>query len=340
MPLPRIDKQRYLSAELARVEWERVWMRSWLLAAHVSELRAEGDVVRFDVGAESVIVVRGSARVRAFHNACQHRGTRLVEADGARLGSLRCPYHHWEWSLDGALRNVTRPETFPCGAAAEELHLSEVRCEEWQGFAWIALGEPAAPLDAWVAPVAAEIERGSPAALALVRSTSVEIDCNWKTSVDVHAEGYHLATLHPELAGEVDLSGVVQQPRDRHGFSRVPLRRGGEKRTVHLFPNVQLNFGADGLELYRHRPDARDVERMTFDEVVYSRARGPVPRPPERRHGRAGEVDLGPVLGADVALLPRIQRGMRSAGFAGAYLSNEETLVANFHRALDAMMGV
>ena len=51
--------------------------------------------------------------------------------------------------------------------------------------------------------------------------------------------------------------------------------------------------------------------------------------------------ELGHFLeSADVALLPRIQRGMRSAGFAGAYLSNEETLVANFHRALDAMMGV
>jgi ring hydroxylating enzyme alpha subunit len=75
---------------------------------------------------------------------------------------------------------------------------------------------------------------------------------------------------------------------------------------------------------------------MQFDEIVFARSR-PTPEP-QRRSGRAGDVDLGPVLGADVALLPRIQRGMRSRGFAGAYLSSGEALVQSFHRALDAMM--
>jgi nitrite reductase/ring-hydroxylating ferredoxin subunit len=338
MTLPRMNKQRYVSPELARLEWERVWKRSWLLAAHVSGLREAGDVVRFDVGPESILVVRGApgdAGVRSFFNVCQHRGTRLVDADAAHVRSLRCPYHHWEWSLDGALRNVPRAETFLCGAPAGELRLRDVRSELRHGFVWVALAEPVEEIDRWLEPIAPELERLAAASLSLVRATTVDVECNWKTSVDVHSEGYHLATLHPELAGAVDFAGVVLEPRDRHGLSRVPLRSGGEKRTIHVFPNVELNSSAEGLELYRHRPDARDVERMVFEELVLA------PRavlPPERRRGRVGEVDLGPVLGADVELLARIQRGMHSEGFSGAYLSSEESLVENFHRALDAMM--
>jgi nitrite reductase/ring-hydroxylating ferredoxin subunit len=336
MTLPRMDKQRYLSPEFARAEWERVWKRSWLLAAHTSELRQPGDVVRFDVGPESVVIVRGlGGDVRAFFNVCQHRGTRLIDADTVRVSSLRCPYHHWEWALDGSLHSVPRAETFRCGAPAGELRLHEIACEVRHGFVWVALSEPLEAIDPWLAPIALELGELAGASLALLRATSVEVECNWKTSVDAHGEAYHLATLHPELAGAIDIAGITLETRDRHGISRVPLRRGGEKRTIHVFPNVELNSGAEGLELYRHRPDARDVERMVFDEVVLAPH---AVAHPERRRGRAGEVDLGPVLGADVALLPRIQRGMRSSGFAGAYLSSEESLVANFHRALDAMM--
>ena len=113
-----------------------------------------------------------------------------------------------------------------------------------------------------------------------------------------------------------------------------------DKQQVYVFPNVQLNLTAAGLELYRHRPHPTDPGRMFFDEQAYARAApGAAARAePTRRRIRHGEASLGPVMGADVDLLPGLQRGMASRGFRGLYLGADEACIENMHRALDAYL--
>ena len=113
----------HLDPEVYRLELERIWRRGWLFAAHTAELRHAGDRSVFDVGDGSALIVRGEdGALRAFHNVCRHRGSRLVDSAIASFDGLpgysaatstgvgrgvaadpyiRCPYHQWAYRLDG-----------------------------------------------------------------------------------------------------------------------------------------------------------------------------------------------------------------------------------------------
>ena len=78
-----IPKERYTSAEFARLEWERMWTRTWLYAGPLSDLTRVGDYFTFEIGRESIVVVRsGPDRVEAFYNVCQHRASQVVLSRG------------------------------------------------------------------------------------------------------------------------------------------------------------------------------------------------------------------------------------------------------------------
>src|SRR5512143_2320115 len=75
-----IPKERYTSPEFARLEWQRMWTKVWLLAGRESDLHAPGDYFTFEIGPESVLVVRQpDGAIAARYNVCMHRGNRLRE---------------------------------------------------------------------------------------------------------------------------------------------------------------------------------------------------------------------------------------------------------------------
>jgi phenylpropionate dioxygenase-like ring-hydroxylating dioxygenase large terminal subunit len=54
----RIPKERYTSPRFAELEWERMWTRTWLLAGFESDIPEAGDYFTFEIGHESVLVIR------------------------------------------------------------------------------------------------------------------------------------------------------------------------------------------------------------------------------------------------------------------------------------------
>jgi hypothetical protein len=102
---------------------------------------------------------------------------------------------------------------------------------------------------------------------------------------------------------------------------------------------VQLNFMARSLEVYRHRPSGSDPLATLFDEQSYELLPPGAPvRPRRARRIKHGEAPLGPVMGADVDLLPLLTRGMASRGFPGLCLGAREGCIANMHRAIDGYL--
>ena len=112
-----------------------------------------------------------------------------------------------------------------------------------------------------------------------------------------------------------------------------------DKRQFYVFPNVQLNFSALSLEVYRHRPHRTDPEMAFFDDLGLVRPSLAPAGEPKRTRMRTGDAPLGSTLGADLELVPRLQRGMRSSGFRGLTLSSLEAGIANMHRVLDEYLG-
>src|SRR5258707_1366444 len=94
-----LDRQYFVTDEMFAAEHEKIFFRSWLLAGHASQLDKPGSYFLFEIERESVIVVRdGAGEIRAFHNHCRHRGSRLCHETQGTLGSsILCPYHAWTY---------------------------------------------------------------------------------------------------------------------------------------------------------------------------------------------------------------------------------------------------
>ena len=73
-----IPNERYISPTYFQREIEHLWPRTWQWACREEHIPEPGDYVVYDVGPYSIIVVRtGSEEVKAYRNACTHRGTKL-----------------------------------------------------------------------------------------------------------------------------------------------------------------------------------------------------------------------------------------------------------------------
>jgi phenylpropionate dioxygenase-like ring-hydroxylating dioxygenase large terminal subunit len=219
-----IPKERYTSSEFMRLEWERMWTRVWLLAGRESDATTPGDYFTFEIGPESILVCRDrQGRLGAHYNVCLHRGNRLCEPGMGRAASFTCAFHGWDWDLDGALRCAVDAKTFSQGIP-KGLRLSPVRCETWGGFVWINLDPNAGPLHEYLEVIPQDLEPYRMADQVVVDDFTIEVGCNWKTSVDAFNEAYHLAATHPQLIEWTDDVNVPIDLYDRH--SRFVLRTG------------------------------------------------------------------------------------------------------------------
>src|SRR3546814_8667124 len=87
--------------------------------------------MKFDIGPESFIVVRGdNGGLHAHYNVCPHRGSQLVRDDMGSQNSFTCPFHSWQFDLDGKNTRVTDAETFRPDVLCHDKNLSSGRVEE------------------------------------------------------------------------------------------------------------------------------------------------------------------------------------------------------------------
>ncbi len=91
----------------------RVWRRTWLLAAHESDLAAPGSYATFERSGAPIVLVRGQDdRIRAFYNSCRHRGAPVVRDACGTAKRLTCQYHSWSYDLTGSLKAVPDARSF------------------------------------------------------------------------------------------------------------------------------------------------------------------------------------------------------------------------------------
>ena len=85
----------YTSPEFYEREVDRIFMRTWNFVGRADLIPKPGDYLTVDLVGVPVILIHGDDGViRAFSNACRHRGTRLLSSEG-NCRAIRCPYHSW-----------------------------------------------------------------------------------------------------------------------------------------------------------------------------------------------------------------------------------------------------
>lgn len=194
-----VPKADYLSEDFAKAEAEYLWPKVWQIACRLEEIPNVGDFVTYDIVNDSIVVVRvGENEIRAFHNSCQHRGTRLTNGCGA-MKQFVCPFHGWRWKLDGQNIHVTDEKDWNGRLNRDELQLAAVQVDTWAGWVWINMDPEAAPLRDFLAPVIERCDKFDFHELRFRWYKTVKVPVNWKVSLEAFNEAYHVPQTHPEV---------------------------------------------------------------------------------------------------------------------------------------------
>ncbi len=191
----------YRDAEFFEREQQAIFRSSWQLVCHLSDVALPGDFHTFEFGGESVVVLRAEdGAVRAFHNVCRHRASRLLDGPRGHCGRrITCPYHAWTYALDGRLVAVPRRDSFS-GLDKARHGLEPLEHELFMGFVFVrfapglpSVGEMAAPYVHELAPY--RMEELVPLGRVTLRPRAV----NWKNVADNYSDGLHINVAHPGL---------------------------------------------------------------------------------------------------------------------------------------------
>ena len=149
---------------------------------------------------ESIIVLRDSeGEIRAHHNVCRHRGTRLVAEPQGRLPkSIQCMYHAWTYALDGTLIGapfMDEVESF----CTQDYPLQSASVAIWEGCIFINLAEEPEPFEKAFAGLLDRFGSWTMGELEIAHSITYEVPANWKLIFQNYSECYHCPSLHPVL---------------------------------------------------------------------------------------------------------------------------------------------
>ena len=193
---------RYVDADFARLEFERLWSTAWQVAARLDEIPQSGDFTVYDIGDQSVLLVRVDEHtVKAYHNFCPHRGTALGEGAGSfAAGRIICPFHGWRWDLRGQNQYVLERQEFRDGnLCANDVRLREVHSVVFAGFVFVNFARTPQPFDDFIAPVRQWIEDFAIGDMHHYWWKSIEVPANWKVAQEAFFEAYHVSATHPQL---------------------------------------------------------------------------------------------------------------------------------------------
>jgi len=287
----QIPTARYTLPAWKALEDARLWPRVWQIACTVDCVPSPGDYWEYQIADLSIFVVRGDdGELRAFQNACPHRGNTLLRGNGSGLDQIRCAYHHWCFDLRGRLRSISSedgtrgPASTPDArnAGGGRLGLVPARVGVWGGFVFVNPDAECEPLTAFLEELPAELAWVGMERFSCDAFLTVPVACNWKVVVDAFIETYHLHAVHPQMLAIADDVHTPITLYDRHTKFVQPYgvpspRRQGSVSSQELWESFVQNLGhrmgipfADSGEPGPHPPIA---EGQTIRDVLIGRIR-------------------------------------------------------------------
>jgi phenylpropionate dioxygenase-like ring-hydroxylating dioxygenase large terminal subunit len=197
----RVPASHYLDPARFEQERARIFRRLPLVVALSCELQGPGAYRALTAAGVPVLVARGSdGAVRAFLNACSHRGAQVVLDGSGTARRFVCPYHAWAYDERGALVGILSAGDF--GEIDKSCHgLTALPCAERAGLVWVTL-DPASrlDLDTFLCGYDALLDEFGFAGWHLVARREVA-GPNWKIAYDGYLDLYHLPILHKNTFG-------------------------------------------------------------------------------------------------------------------------------------------
>ena len=210
-----VAAERYYDEAFFKLERDEVWSHTWQMACRLEEIPNVGDYTVYKIFDRSVILLRTKDGVKAFLNACRHRGVLLARGNGNCAGrGFRCPFHGWRWDEEGKSSFVFGREIFREEQITHaEIDLAPVRIDFWAGCAFINFDDNAPGLRESLGPVAERMDARNTDKLKMDWWFGTVLPTNWKLSMEAFMEGYHVMQTHPQLFA-VSPGATLQFGRD------------------------------------------------------------------------------------------------------------------------------
>ena len=335
----------YVDARIAELESRTVFSKTWQVIGRTDQVEKPGDFLTFTLAGEPLVAVRGNDGIlRAFYNVCRHHAAAVMTEACGHAQILHCPYHGWNYGLDGSLKGMPEFEgvkNFERGANG----LVSVRVATWEKFVFVNLDESTESLEQFLGAL---IKRMAPLQVTNLHyfGTRVyDIACNWKVFVDNYLDGgYHVPHLHKGLNSVLDYKQYTIENEDRYCLQSSPMvessedaatgatRKGDRAWYFWQYPNFMINCYAGYMDTNLVIPLDVDHCRVIFDFYFAD-----VSSEGARKYNEES-INVGDrVQGEDLGICEAVQRGLKSRAYGAGRLSvRREAGEHLFHRLLAA----
>ncbi len=334
----------YVDSRIAELERDAVFARTWQLIGRVDQMEKSGQFVTATVAGEPIVGVRGNDGVlRAFYNVCRHHAAAVVTEPCGIASILHCPYHGWNYGLDGSLKGMPEfdgVENFD----RQQNGLVPVKVETWEKFVFVNLDPQAGSLRDFLGGL---VKRVAPLKVGMLHyfdSRSYDIACNWKVFVDNYLDGgYHVPHLHKGLSSVLDYKEYTIENEDRFCLQSTPMvsssedaatgatRKGDRAWYFWQYPNLMINCYEGYMDTNLVLPIDADHCRVIFDFYFSDISE-------QARAYNQQSVAVGArVQDEDLGICEAVQRGLKSRAYQAGRLSvRREAGEHLFHRLLAA----
>ena len=360
----------YLSRETFEREKEQIFYHEWFCAGREEQLPRPGDWLVVDVLGESILVVRDkTGQLRAHYNVCRHRGSRLCNADGhgvnlnggvTAAGTIRCPYHLWTYSLEGALLSAPHLRESD-GLRKQDFSLYPVGVETWGGFFFLNLtpeeAKQAGHTLAWqLGPIPERIQRYPLSELRSAHKLTYDVAANWKVIMENYNECYHCAGVHPELCevvpafrehggAHLDWEQGIDHREGAFTFTRsgvtnrAPFPTLSQEENIRhkgelIYPNFMLSLSPEHAAAFLLWPLAPGQTRIVCDFLFHP---DEIAKPDFDPSDAVEFWDL--INRQDWAICERVQLGMQSREHKFGYYAPMEDLSLDIRRYIHERLG-
>ncbi len=250
--------------------------------------------------------------LRAYFNACRHRGTRLVPGQG-RIGEFRCPFHAWRWNLDGSLKFQADAANFEPRSDAE-LCLPQCRVDTWGGWVFVNMDGGAEPLADYLDPSPSRLDGFKLEDMRIAWYKTVILPANWKTALDAFIESWHVPG-HPPPAPAARQAARPRRPSPSASSTAPPSTSSSGYHSRHadvfrygpdgdatrlraaygvdpqaIYTNVEYSLRELGA-LYLKTDLAAAAELRTIDAAPTAQRAMPSTSSSAEKHARAAGID-------------------------------------------------
>ncbi|MFZ1928207.1 MAG: aromatic ring-hydroxylating dioxygenase subunit alpha [Candidatus Sulfotelmatobacter sp.] len=334
----------YTDPRIAELERLSVLSKTWQLVARTDQVRAPGRFVSTTVAGEPLVVVRGNdGTLRAFYNVCRHHAAAVVTEPCGQASILHCPYHGWNYGLDGSLKGMPEFDGVENFDRAQN-GLVPIRVETWECFVFINLDNNAVPLADFLGGLAKRVAPLGISKLHYFDRRTFNIRCNWKVFVDNYLDGgYHVPHLHKGLNSVLDYKHYTIENEDRYCLQSSPMvtsaedaatgatRKGDRAWYFWQHPNLMINCYAGYMDTNLVIPVDVDHCKVIFDFYFADISDA-------SREYNEQSVNVGNrVQEEDLGICEDVQRGLNSRAYRAGRLSvRREAGEQLFHRLLAA----